>query len=277
MSVTDYKAYQKIITDSYDERSASYAKSEWHRALAERLVDYFPPRAGDTVLDIATGTGNVAFHAAKQVGEDGRVIGVDISKGMIAEAERIRLASQSANIEFTLADGEQLDYPDNSFDRIYCASAFFWVADKPRALANWYRLLKPGGILGFHATPETSFVYGYVARNVLKTYGVEYLAHSPTGSKEICESLMKKAGYTEIQVNDVKEGHFITLQEARDAWITEEHYPVGQYPHPVAVTQQAILDKAQRDYDAEMARRLTDKGIWNDTTMYYVYGTKGLR
>ena len=126
MYVSDYQAYQKIITDSYDARSKMYAQSNWHRSLAEQLVDYHPPAEGDSVLDIGTGTGSAALHSSKLVGNSGRVIGVDISKGMIAQAEKIKSESGYKNIEFKASDGEALDYPDNSFDRIYCASAFFW-------------------------------------------------------------------------------------------------------------------------------------------------------
>jgi len=275
MYVSDYQAYQKIIIDSYDERSQLYTQSKWHRSLAEQLVDYYPPKDGDSVLDIGTGTGSAAFHCSNLVGKAGRVVGIDISQGMITEAERIKVKSQYDNLEFNVLDGEAVDFPDNSFDRIYCASAFFWIADKHKALSNWNRMLKPSGVLGFHAWPETSYVFGYVARKVLRHYGVEYLAHSPTGSKEICISLLKASGYSDIDIKQVSEGHFITLDDAKDAWISEEHYPIGQYPHPAAVTPQEILDQAKLDYDAEMEKISTEEGVWNDTSLYYVYGVKG--
>ena len=274
MFVSDYQAYQKIITDSYDERSKLYAKSKWHRSIAEQLVDYYPPKYGDLVLDIGTGTGSAAVHCSGLVGLSGRVLGIDISKGMISEAERIKNESQFENLDFSVADGEEIDFAENSFDRIYCASAFFWIADKPKALNNWRRMLKPGGVLGFHAWPETSYIFGYVARTVLKNYGVEYLAHSPTGSKKICESLLVNSGFSEIDIKEVSEGHYLTLEDAKDSWITEEHYPVAQYPHPVSVTSQEILDQAKSDYDAEMEKRATDEGVWNDTSFFCVYGVK---
>jgi len=55
------------------------------------------------------------------------------------------------------------------------------MADKQQVLKHWYALLKPGGRVGFHAWPEASYVFGYVARQALKAHGVEYLAHSPYG------------------------------------------------------------------------------------------------
>lgn len=274
MYVNDYHAYQKIITDSYDERSTVYARSKWHRSLAEQLVDYYPPNKCDSVLDVGTGTGTAAFHCASLVGDCGRVLGIDISQGMITEAKKLKESSQFKNLDFKVSDGEALDYPDNSFNRIYSASSFFWIADKPKALANWNRMLKPGGVLGFHAWPVTSYIFGYIARKVLKKYGIEYLAHSPTGSIDICKSLLVNAGYSEIDIKEVKEGHYMSLEDAKDSWITEEHYPIGQYPHPVSITPKEILEKAKVDYESEMENLATEEGVWNDTTMYYVYGVK---
>ncbi len=272
MYVTDIHAYHKLITDSYDQRSKNYNDSQWHRALARQLVDYAPPPLHGKVLDIGTGTGAVAFHAASIVGAEGKITGVDISQGMIAKAKELHADSAFRNIEFILADGENLALPRSRFDRAYCASAFFWMADKVGALKHWRELLKPGGIVGFHAWPENTYVWGYVARRVLKKYGVEYLAHAPYGSVETCAQMLQQAGYEHIDIKVVESGHYISLEDALNGWISEEHYPIGQYPHPVSATPPDILEQARKDYEAEMLRLSTDEGVWNNTTIYYVFG-----
>ena len=198
---------------------------------------------------------------------------MDLSKGMIEEASKLSKQSED-NILFQVADGERLTFPENIFNRIYCASAFFWIANKEKTLSHWFSLLKPGGVLGLHAWPEDSYVFGYVARKVLKSYGIEYLAHSPTGTKEKCKALMKSAGYIDIEIIEVNDGHYLSLQDTKDAWITMDHYPIGQYPHPIANVSQEVLTAAKADYDTEMERLNTEKGVWNNTTMYYVYGKK---
>ena len=86
MKLEDLQAYQKHITDTYDERSRNHDNSEWHRKNAQRLIEELPPATGDIVLDIATGAGTIAFQAASLVGPNGKAIGVDISKGMLAQA-----------------------------------------------------------------------------------------------------------------------------------------------------------------------------------------------
>jgi 2-polyprenyl-3-methyl-5-hydroxy-6-metoxy-1,4-benzoquinol methylase len=80
--VADRKAYHRTIIDSYDKRSENYDNSQWHREVAIKTVDGCPPEEGNRVLDIATGTGTIAFYAAERVGPSGHVIGVDISRGM---------------------------------------------------------------------------------------------------------------------------------------------------------------------------------------------------
>ena len=84
--VADKRGYHQTIVESYDKRSKVYDKSEWHRDLATQTVDYCPPETGNTVLDIATGTGTFAFYTANLVGIQGSVTGIDISKDMLENA-----------------------------------------------------------------------------------------------------------------------------------------------------------------------------------------------
>ena len=274
MNVSDRDAYHKIITDSYDKRSETYNESKWHRFLAEQLVDYNPPNKNESVLDIGTGTGAAAFHSASLVGPGGAVIGVDISEGMIKKANEFLKSSTHSNLSFQLADGENLPFSKQSFNRVYCASAFFWIADKEKTLSHWFELLKPGGSVGFHAWPESSYVFGYIARRVLKKYEINYLAHSPTGTQDKCIQLLENNGYENIKIIVIESGNYISVEQAKEAWVSLDHYPIGQYPHPIANVSSEILKQAKADYDAEMDILNTEKGVWNDTTMYYVYGNK---
>ncbi len=274
MTVTDIDAYHKIITDSYDQRSMTYDDSDWHSTRSRQLVDYEKPPINGVVLDIATGTGTIARHVATMIGKKGKVAGIDISEGMITKAQELSKDLASNNIDFHVADAEKLTFPHDHFDRIYCGHAFFWMSDKFAALDHWRNLLKPEGIVGFHAWPKTTYITAYIAGEVLKKYGAEYVGHSQTGTKDKCVKLLENAGYEHIQIIEKEEGHYITLEDAKDSWITECHYPIGQYPHPVSDVSIDILAQARADYEAEMEKLHTEKGIWVDTTMYYVYGQK---
>lgn len=215
MNTEDRLAYQRTIARTYDERSSNHDNSVWHRKTALRLVEDLPPRLGDRVLDIATGTGTIAFHAASLVGASGRVVGVDLSEGMLAQANAKLSASGLHNLEFVLADAEDLEFPTHSFDRIYCASAFFWMLDPAATLKHWHDLLKPGGRLGFHALPDTSYVWVSVARQVLAQYGVTYVLNCPTGSIDRCRRLLAEAGYQNIDIREEQHGYYIPLEQAK--------------------------------------------------------------
>jgi ubiquinone/menaquinone biosynthesis C-methylase UbiE len=274
MNSEDLRAYHKTITDTYDERSANHDKSDWHRHAALRLVEGLPPRPGDRVLDIATGTGTIAFQAASLVGDDGRVVGVDLSEGMLAQANVKLATSGLRNLAFILADAENLAFPPNSFDRLYCASAFFCILDPVATLRHWRDLLKPGGCLGFHGLPDTCCVWVSVARRVLENYGIPYVLNAPTGTIEKCRRLLADAGFKAIDIREEKLGRYIPLDEAKKGWLEKEHFAPGQHPHPLANVSPEIVAQAQRDYEAALDALNTDKGVWNDLTMYHIYGEK---
>ena len=274
MKTEDLQAYHKHITDTYDERSGNHDNSVWHRKLALRLVDELPPNIGDKVLDIATGTGTIAFHTASIVGPNGKVIGVDISRGMLAQANAKLSALSSPNLKFELADAEKLGYPDNSFDRIYCASAFFCMLEPLATLQHWHGLLKPGGALGFHALPETSYFWITEARKLLAKYGYPYVINTATGSLEKTEKLLVEAGFRNIDIRVEESGYFMPLEKAKDSWIDEADFIPGQYPHPVKDVPPEVMTQCQQEYEAEIEALNTNDGVWNDISMYYIYAYK---
>jgi len=274
MNIDDLRAYHRHITDTYDERSGNHDKSEWHRKTALKLVEELPPRSGDSVLDIGTGTGTIAFHAASLVEPNGKVIGVDLSKGMLAEANKKLAASGLNNLVFMLADAEHLGFYDNSFDRIYCASAFFCILEPLATLRHWFNLLKPGGGLGFHALPEKSYFWVSVARDVLASYGYQYLLNTSTGTMDKTHQLLCEAGFRDIDIREQNTGYFIPLEKAKQTWIQRDDFAPGQYPHPVRDVPPEILTQCQRDYETRIEELNTDKGVWNDVSMYYVYARK---
>ena len=274
MSVTDKNAYHKVITKSYNERSKKYNDSEWHRDIAQKLVDFSPPPKEGTVLDIGTGTGVAAFHSASLVGSGGKVFGVDISEGMIIKANELLDLSNLKNIDFSLADGENLDFPKNSFDNIYSASSFFWMTNKLKALEYWHSLLKPSGRVAIHAWPETSYLTGYISQKIFKKYGIDITLHKETATLERTKLLLEKAGFKNIKCQMEKEERFITLDDAKKSLFTEEAYAHGQYPHPLTGVSSEVINKAQIDFETEMEKRNTDKGVWDDMSFFYVSGQK---
>jgi ubiquinone/menaquinone biosynthesis C-methylase UbiE len=274
MNKNDLQAYHKHITDTYDHRSGNHNNSKWHRKTALKLIDKMPPRSGDTVLDIGTGTGSIAFHAASLVGKEGKVVGVDLSEGMLAEANKILTDSEFNNLEFVLADAEQLTFSDNRFDRIYCASAFFCILKPLVTLRQWHGLLKPGGILCFHAQPETSYFWVREARKVFNRHGYPYLINGATSNIEKSEQLLSESGFNKVDIRVEESGYFMSADQARGSWIDENDFYPGQYPHPVTNVPPEVMEQCKQEYESNIEKLITEKGIWNDISMYYIYAHK---
>src|SRR5690606_5903822 len=114
----------------------------WHR----EFVVHTQFRPGDHILDVACGTGDLTLLDAAQVAPTGRVIGVDISEGML-EVGRRRVAASPYKDLITLQLGNAMDlaFPDNTFDGVTMGWAMRNVASIPKTLAEIHRVLKPGG------------------------------------------------------------------------------------------------------------------------------------
>jgi ubiquinone/menaquinone biosynthesis C-methylase UbiE len=98
-----------------------------------------------TVLDLGSGAGFDAFLAARKVGKGGRVIGVDMTPEMIAKARDNARKAKADNVEFRLGEIENLPVADRSVDVVISNCVLNLSPDKPRVLAETFRVLKPGG------------------------------------------------------------------------------------------------------------------------------------
>jgi len=120
-----------------------------HRAWKEAMIDWLaPPRNNRPFaqIDVAGGTGDIAFRCLKRAGEGTHVTICDINNDML-EAGRSRADAQryAEHITFTCGDAESLPFPDNSFDAYTIAFGIRNVTHIEKALAEAYRVLKPGG------------------------------------------------------------------------------------------------------------------------------------
>jgi arsenite methyltransferase len=104
-----------------------------------------PINSGETVLDIGCGAGVDSFVAAKMVGTEGKVIGIDMTLEMLARAKENLQETSLQNVSFHKASAEDLPFSDESFDVVISNGVFNLVPDKARALREVFRVLKPRG------------------------------------------------------------------------------------------------------------------------------------
>jgi demethylmenaquinone methyltransferase / 2-methoxy-6-polyprenyl-1,4-benzoquinol methylase len=114
-----------------------------HRLWKRQAMELLGLRPGQRVLDVATGTGDLACLEAAAVGPKGEVVGVDSCVPMLEVAR----GRQLGPIEFHEGDAMDLRFPDASFDVVTISFGLRNVADRDRALREFRRVLRPGGRL----------------------------------------------------------------------------------------------------------------------------------
>jgi len=102
-------------------------------------------KPGDYVLDLGSGAGNDCFVARTEVGENGRVTGLDFANAMLEKARQNAHKLGYSNVDFIKGDIEQMPLPDNSYDVILSNCVLNLVPDKQKAFSEMLRVLKPGG------------------------------------------------------------------------------------------------------------------------------------
>ena len=167
-----------------------------HRLWKRFTLDTSSVRAGQCVLDVAGGTGDMAASFAARVGAQGRVVLTDINDSML-EIGRARLADRgiAGNVEFVRADAESLPFPSDYFDCVCIAFGLRNVTHMERALASMWRVLKPGGrllVLEFShpVLPGLNKIYDAYSFNVLPWLG-RMVAHDADSYRYLAESIRK--------------------------------------------------------------------------------------
>jgi SAM-dependent methyltransferase len=196
------------MAPGWDDRHAYF--EERARPVAERMLELLAPSAGQTILELAAGTGVVGFAAAGLVGPRGRVVVSDFSEAMVAAAERHAEELGLENFECRLLDAERLDLADDAVDGVLCRWGYMLMSDPEAAFAETRRVLRQGGRL-------SCAVFGAPERNpwvALPTRVLRERGHMPPaddGAPGILAladhdrllRLFARAGFSEPQIDEV--------------------------------------------------------------------------
>lgn len=144
----------RSAADIYEEFFVSCLFGEW----PPRLIAAASVTDGDRVLDVACGTGVLARAAADTVGPSGSVIGVDINPGMLAVAARV-----APTVDWREAPAEALPFDDSHFDVVMSQFGLMFFTDRTKALAEMWRVLRPGGRLAVAVWDALEKTPGYAA------------------------------------------------------------------------------------------------------------------
>ncbi len=162
------------IASTYD-RGNSVLSAGIHHLWRRALVKWSGARTGQSVLDCATGTGDLAIAFKKAVGPSGRVVGTDFCQEMLDPAPA-KARAEGFEIQFELADVTKLPYADASFDIASISFGIRNVNEPKLGLAELHRVLKPGGtlmVLEFGQPKNAAFasLYGFYSKKILPVIG----------------------------------------------------------------------------------------------------------
>jgi demethylmenaquinone methyltransferase/2-methoxy-6-polyprenyl-1,4-benzoquinol methylase len=131
------------IAGLYD-RANSVMTAGLHHQWRRRAAELSAVRPGDRALDVATGTGDLAFELAARVGREGEVVGVDFAERMLEVARR-KAVRISAPVRFETGNALALKYPDDEFDAATVGFGARNFSDLERGLSEMARVVRPGG------------------------------------------------------------------------------------------------------------------------------------
>lgn len=190
-----------------------------HHLWRKKVVSLSKAKAGDQVLDCATGTGDLAIEFKKAVGPNGQVIGTDFCAEMLIPAPA-KASKLNLNIQFSQADVTALPFEDNSFDIASISFGIRNVQDPLKGLSEMARVLKPGGRLvvlefGQANFPGFAKIYNFYSQNILPKIG-----GLVTGQAEAYEYLQKSSAafpcreeFLDLmkQTNQLEQLHYTSL------------------------------------------------------------------
>ncbi len=166
-----------------------------HRVWKDAMMDWLAPRAGQRLLDVAGGTGDIAFRFLKRAG-DAEAVVLDMTESMlIAGRKRAEAGNLADKLDWVVGDAMALPFADNSFDVYTISFGIRNVTRIPDALSEAYRVLRPGGrlmVLEFSQLPNPAMqkAYDLYSFNVIPKMG-KLIANDADSYQYLVESIRK--------------------------------------------------------------------------------------
>lgn len=212
----DLAEYRKASHATWERMAAGWdRRRQWmwdvSHQVGEQLVAKLDPQPGQTVLELAAGTGETGFAAAAQLGDDGRVISTDFSAPMVEAARRRAQELELSNVECHVMDAERMSLADDSVDGVLCRWGYMLMADPEAALAETRRVLRDGGRLCLSVWgPAEDNQWAALPRSALVAAG-----HVPApepgepgifamSSEERIRELVTGAGFETVEIEPVR-------------------------------------------------------------------------
>jgi ubiquinone/menaquinone biosynthesis C-methylase UbiE len=190
--------------DAYERHLVPTLFAPWAHDLLSRVT----PQLGERVVDVACGTGIVARLAAAQVGLNGRVVGIDLNRGML-DVAGTQTKSSGATVEWCEGDVNALPCDNATFDVAFCQQGLQFFPDKVAALGEIYRVLAPGGHFALSAwralshNPYLRLLGDALEKHISPEAANGYRAACDLGDAETLRDLLTGAGFEDVHISIV--------------------------------------------------------------------------
>ncbi len=164
-------------------------------------VEHAGIKIGDTVVDLGSGAGNDVFVARTIVGDEGKVIGLDMTEEMIEKANINNSKLGYKNVEFKLGDIEQMPLKDNLADVVVSNCVLNLVSDKRKAFSEIYRILKPGA----HFCVSDIVIRGEMTEELRKSAEMYAGCVSGAVTQDEYLKIIGEAGFKNIEIKKSKQ------------------------------------------------------------------------
>ncbi|KAF5656830.1 demethylmenaquinone methyltransferase [Fusarium heterosporum] len=264
----------------YTERASSYEDS-WHPDFSSRFMKLVPIQSGDRVLDLCCGTGLEVVIAADLVGDEGIVIGVDITEAMLAEARKKLdqdqvLARRTKLVQHSATDLTGCPHVEKaSFDLIICSSAFVLFENPQEVVAHWREYLKPGGRVAIDITHEYNLRAGLLLEKVARRLGMSFPSNrSWIESKESFSKILEHQGFEVEKAENLEKvvglgSTFLDLDQADGQFDFVVNGPLA-----ASIVTEELRTKGREYFKEEWERAAVDGKVEVSDTVYVYIAKK---
>jgi ubiquinone/menaquinone biosynthesis C-methylase UbiE len=253
----DLAEYRKVSHATWERMAAGWDRRRawmWDvsHAVGEQMVSKLDPQPGQTVLELAAGTGETGFAAAARLGDDGLLISTDFSAPMVEAARRRAEELGLSNVEFQVTDAERMTLDDDSVDGVLCRWGYMLMADPQAALAETRRVLRDGGRLCLSVWgPAEDNQWGAISRRALVEAG-HASAPDPAdpgifamSNEERIRELVTGAGFETVEIEPVRVEY--RFEDFEDYW---------RFIHDLAGAVALVLERLNEDELAQVREEM---------------------
>ncbi|MCW8933859.1 MAG: class I SAM-dependent methyltransferase [Gammaproteobacteria bacterium] len=254
------------VAQGYDHPSLSFFPE-----TAKRMMHHLDLNSDQLLLDVCTGTGVVALAAAELLTE-GKVTGIDLSRGMLEQAKSKASVQNLSNAEFLQMDLDHLDFADGSFDIASSSFGLFFLEDMTHALNNISRVVKSGGKITISTfTGEAFSPMSDMFLQCYESFGMQVpsLSWKRLSTKELIQAQFEEVGITKVNVHHEPLGYQMT--DAQMWW--DVVWNAGYRSLLNQLTEQQQIEFKEK-HIAEINQLLGEEGVWFNTEVLIAVAEK---